>query len=158
MKPPTSSGSCSIISPAERGSGPLGAGHRISIVGVEASGPYEVAALAIGVGDAAIAAFPLPPIPGPGERVVDASAVAPPADLWRLRGLVEALPGVSVVVRTQDGASHTVDLSNLSDITRGSLRTGEEITLFGVARDDQRLVANGYIQLEPVPPAASPRT
>jgi hypothetical protein len=146
-----------------RGSGPLGAGDRISIVGVEATRPHEVAALVVGVGDAAVATFPMPPTPPPGQATVAAPATTPrsarPLDpLWRLQGRVEALPGTNVVVRTPDGAAHTVDLSQLSDLTRRSLRAGETITLFGVPRDDRRLVANGYIQLEDTPPAASPRT
>ena len=146
-----------------RGSGPVGAGNRISVVGVEASRPYEVAALAVGVGDAAIATFPMPPPPPPGQTTVAAPATAPvaapaPDPLWRLQGRIEAMPGTSVVVRTQDGASYTVDLSQLSALTRRSLRTGESITLFGLPRDDRRLVANGYIQSDGMPPAASPRT
>lgn len=146
-----------------RGSGPVGAGNRISVVGVEASRPYEVSALAIGVGDAATAAFPMPPMPPPAPPTVAAPATTtPPAPapqpLWRLQGRIESLPGTSAVVRGQDGGSYTVDLSHLSELTRRSLRTGETITLFGVPRDDQRLVANGYIQSEGPPPAASPRT
>jgi hypothetical protein len=146
-----------------RGSGPLGAGNRISIVGVEAARPHEVAALAVGVGDAAGATLPMPPTLPPGQAAVAAPATTPratrPLDpLWRLQGRVEALPGTNVVVRTPDGATHTVDLSQLSDLTRRSLRTGETITLFGVPRDDRRLVANGYVQLDDAPPAASPRS
>jgi hypothetical protein len=146
-----------------RGSGPVGAGNRISVVGVEASRPHEVAALAVGVGDAAIAAFPMPPMPPPDQPTVAAPATTPPPapapdPLWRLQGRIESLPGASAVVRGPDGASYTVDLSQLSALTRSSLRTGETITLFGVPRDDQRLVANGYIQSEGPPPAASPRT
>lgn len=145
-----------------RGAGPVGAGNRISVVGVEASRPYEVAALAIGVGDAAIATFPMPPMPPPGQASVTAPATtpppAPPPDpLWRLQGRIESLPGASAVVRAPDGASYTVDLSQLSTLTRRSLRSGDTITLFGVPRDDRRLVANGFIQSE-TPPAASPRT
>jgi hypothetical protein len=39
-----------------------------------------------------------------------------------------------------------------------SLRPGERVSLFGVPRADRRLIANGYVQREPVAPAASPRS
>ena len=70
----------------------------------------------------------------------------------------EAPPVRWGAVEIRPGATHTVDLSQLSDLTRRSLRTGETITLFGVPRDDRRLVANGYVQLDDAPPAASPRS
>jgi hypothetical protein len=145
-----------------RGSGPIGAGNRISVVGVEAARPYEVSALAIGVGEAATTApspSPMPP-PAPGAVTAPAMTSPPgpaPQPLWRLQGRIEALVGASAVIRAPDGASHTVELSLLSDLTRRSLRVGDEVTLFGVPRDDRRLVANGYIQMEEGPPSASPR-
>jgi hypothetical protein len=49
-----------------------------------------------------------------------------------------------------------VDASQLSPGTVAGLRSGYRVTLFGVPRNDNKLVANGYIQAEPAEPAASP--
>jgi hypothetical protein len=51
-----------------------------------------------------------------------------------------------------------VDVSQLSDATIRALRPGEQLTLFGVPRPDNRLVANGYVHTEPGSPAASPQS
>jgi hypothetical protein len=50
----------------------------------------------------------------------------------------------------------TVDVSQLSDQTLAALRPGDRVSLFGVPRKDNRLVANGYIQSEGASPSASP--
>jgi hypothetical protein len=62
-----------------------------------------------------------------------------------------------VTLRT-DGGERTVDASDLSPLTVRGMRRGDRVSLFGVPRADQRLVANGFIQVDAPPPAASPRT
>jgi hypothetical protein len=71
---------------------------------------------------------------------------------------VQSISGSTVVLRTSDGATQTVDVSNLSRATRASLRQGHEISLYGVPRKDRRLIATGFVQSEALPSAASPRT
>jgi hypothetical protein len=143
--------------------GPLTSGARISAVGVEGAQPHEVAAVRFGAGDSALASetFPAPPTPAPAPAAVESTTPppAPPVEtLWRLRGNVQSISGPTVTLRTTDGATHTVDVSNLSQATRGTLRTGAEISLYGVPQRDRRLIATGFVQSESLPPAASPRT
>jgi hypothetical protein len=71
---------------------------------------------------------------------------------------VQSIAGTGVTVRTDDGRRQTVDLSELSLVTLRALRPGDRVSLFGVPRPDRRLVANGFIQTEAPPPAASPRS
>ena len=126
--------------------GTLTAGSRVSLLGIEGSRPYELTAMLIGTGDAA--SLGLAP-----------SFTAVPAEpIWRVDGTVQSVAGKSVTVRTADGGTSTVDVSQLSDSTVSALRPGERVSLFGEPRPDRRLMANGYIQSESVPPAASPRT
>jgi hypothetical protein len=61
-----------------------------------------------------------------------------------------------LTLRTDDGRTHMVDASQLSSVTIRALEPGDRVTLFGVPRRDDKLVANGYIQSEPATPAASP--
>jgi hypothetical protein len=143
--------------------GTLTSGARISAVGVEGAQPHEVAAVRFGAGDSAIASetFPAPPTAAPAPATVESTTPppAPPVEtLWRLRGTVQSVSGPTLTLRTTDGATHTVDVSNLSQATRGTLRTGAEISLYGVPQRDRRLIATGFVQSESPPPAASPRT
>jgi hypothetical protein len=78
--------------------------------------------------------------------------------MWRVDGTVQSVAGRAVTLRTEDGHTANIDVSPLSDSTVASLRPGERVSLFGVPRADRRLVANGYVQSEPVAPAASPRS
>jgi hypothetical protein len=73
-------------------------------------------------------------------------------------GTVQSVTGTVVVLRTDDGRTQSVDLQELSGGTLRSLRPGERISLFGVPRTDRRLVATGFVQVEPPVPAASPRS
>jgi hypothetical protein len=143
--------------------GTLTAGSRVSLLGIEGSRPYELTAMVIGAGDAAslgLAPSLTPASPAPlGPAAVTPPAPAVPAEsMWRVEGIVQSVAGKSVTLRTADGGTSTVDLSQLSDSTVTSLRSGERVSLFGEPRPDRRLIANGYIQSESVPPAASPRT
>jgi hypothetical protein len=146
------------------GPGSVAAGNRISAVGVEGAQPHEVAALRVGPGDSAIPGdvFSPPASASVGGTATVESTTPPPAppveDLWRLRGTVQSVSGLTVTLRTSDGATHGVDVSNLSQITRGTLKPGDEISLYGVPQKDRRLIATGFMQSETLPPAASPRT
>jgi hypothetical protein len=149
--------------------GTVAAGNRISAVGVEGNQPHEVAAIRVGAGDSAIPGEVFSPPPSasvPSAAAPSAPGVesttpppAPPVEtLWRLRGTVQSVSGPTVVLRTHEGATHTVDISNLSQPTRETLRRGAEISLYGVPQNDRRLIATGFVQSEGLPPAASPRT
>lgn len=144
--------------------GAVVAGSRISAVGVEGAQPHEVAAVRVGAGDSAIPGDVFSPPPSatvPSAPAVESTTPppAPPVEtLWRLRGTVQSVSGPTVVLRTSEGSTHTVDVSNLSQATRETLRQGNEISLYGVPQRDRRLIATGFVQSEAVPPAASPRT
>jgi hypothetical protein len=77
--------------------------------------------------------------------------------MWRVDGIVQSVSGSSVRLRTASGSTATVDVSGLSEGTLRALRPGERVSLFGVPRGDRKLIANGYIQSDTVPPSASPR-
>jgi hypothetical protein len=150
------------VSAAQRRTpGPLTAGARVAIVGVEGNRPHEVAALAFGAGDASSLGLVSPGGASSPSASIPSAAPGPTVaaePMWRLDGAVQAVSGPTVTVRADDGRARTVDVSQLSEATRRALRPGDRVTLFGVPRNDDRLVANGYIQTEPASPAASPRS
>ena len=126
---------------------------RVSVVGIEGMKPQELSAVIIGSGDSALTALETPAIPGE----VSASPRADSSDdLWKVQGKVRAVTVADIVVETPQGQTVRVDASKLSPWTRQTLRPGDEIKLFGVPQPDQRLVANGFIQVMPTAPAASP--
>jgi hypothetical protein len=142
---------------------PLTAGTRMTVLGVEGSRPYEIAAIAVGAGDAA--ALGLPPTgptasapAAPSASIPSAAIVqGPPAEpMWRVDGTVQSVAGGRVTLRKSDARTVSVDVSQLSDQTLAALRPGDRVSLFGVPRKDHRLVANGYIQNETAAPSASP--
>jgi hypothetical protein len=136
-----------LASAQRRTPGALTAGSRVTVVGVEGNRPYEVAAMVIGLGTAA-------------SLGLDTTQLTPvPSEpMWRVDGTVQSVAGRAVTLSTEDGHTANIDVSPLSDSTVASLRTGERVSLFGVPRADRRLIANGYVQREPVAPAASPRS
>lgn len=145
---------------------PMTSGSRVAVLGVEGARPHEIAALAVGAGDAASLGLsptgiapPSPPSSAPGVSIPSRASVqmGPPAEpMWRVDGTVQSVAKGSVTLRRADAGSVTVDISNLSDQTLAALRPGDHVSLFGVPRNDHRLVANGYIQSEAPVPAASP--
>jgi hypothetical protein len=146
------------VSAAQRRvAGPLRAGSRVAVLGVEANRPWEVAAIVFGPGDAASLGLAPPagsaPAPAPPTGGV---ASAAPEPMWRLDGTVQSISGSMVSLRTDEGRTQAVDASQLSSLTLRTLRQGDRITLFGVPRSDNKLVATGYVQSEPATPAASP--
>ncbi len=143
-----------------RGSGALTAGSRVAVLGVEGNRPFEMAALAFGPGDATSLGLTAPSAePMPAASVSSTPPGLSPASepMWRLDGTVQSVSGSMVMLRTDDGRTHAVDAAQLSPATIGALGPGHRVTLFGVPRTDNKLIANGYIQTEAAPPAASPR-
>ena len=126
---------------------------RVSVVGIEGMKPQELSAVIIGGGDTALTALETPLIPGEISASPRTDAVD---DLWRVQGKVRAVTVADIVVETPQGQAVRVDASNLSPWTRQSVKPGDEIKLFGVPQADRRLVANGFIQLMPSVPSASP--
>ena len=148
-----------------RGAEAMRAGSPVAVLGVEGARPHEVAAIAVGAGDASslglapatTAAAPAPAAPSTTSPT--APAPAPSAEgLWRVDGTVKSIAGTTVALSTEGNRDVTVDVSQLSEQTLSALRPGDRVSLFGVPRPDHRLVANGYIQSEAPPPAASPRS
>jgi hypothetical protein len=148
----------------------------ISLVGIEGNQPHEIAAVVVGAGDSALT-FATPSVPPPAEIApapsslprqtapMPPAAVPPPPpapqvaaiapepsggeDLWRVQGKVTAVSPREFVIETSPGETVRVDVSKLSSWTRESVRAGDEVKLFGVPQQDQRLVANGFIQEVP---------
>lgn len=125
---------------------------RISVVGIEGMKPQELSAVIIGGGDTALTSIETPS--------ADEAAASPRTDssddLWRVHGKVKAVTVADIVVETVYGQAVRVDASKLSPWTRQTLRPGDEVKLYGVPQADRRLVANGFIQLMPAVPSASP--
>ena len=145
-----------IASAQRRTPGQLAAGTRVAVLGIEGTRPYEIAAIAIGAGNAASLGL-VPGSSGDSTFSVPGGAPAPSDEMWRVEGVVEAVTGPTVALRGPDGQMRSVDLSQLNEATWRALRPGERITVFGPPRDDRRLIANGFIQAEAPTPAASPR-
>ncbi len=141
---------------------PLTAGTRMTVLGVEGARPHEIAAIALGAGDAAALGLtptgPTASAPAaPSASIPSAAIAGPPAEpMWRVDGTVQSVAGGRVTLRKSDARTVSVDVSQLSDQTLAALRPGDRVSLFGVPRKDQRLVANGYIQSEAAAPSASP--
>jgi hypothetical protein len=154
---------------------------RISLVGVEGTQPHEMAAVAVGAGDSALAVL-TPTVPAPSEAAAAPSSLprqvlapppsaavpmapqiapAPPPgpatseDLWMVQGKVVSVTPREFVVQAGTGETVRVDVTKLSPWTRDTVRAGDQIKLFGVPQRDRRLVANGFIQEMPASPAAS---
>jgi hypothetical protein len=145
-----------INSAQRRTPGQLAAGSRVAVLGIEGSRPYEIAGIAIGAGDAAALGL-VPGVSSEPSASVSSGSAAPAEDMWRVDGTVESVNGSTVGLRGPDGRTRSVDLSQLSESTWRALRPGERISVFGAPRDDRRLIADGFIQAEGPPPAASPR-
>jgi hypothetical protein len=138
-------------STAERLAAPITG--RVSIVGVEGTKAQEVAAIVIGSGDAALAAVQAPRAE-PGGEV--AASPRTTDDLWQVQGRVRAVTVGDILLETPQGQAVRIDASKLSPWTRQTLRAGDQVKLFGIPQADQRLVANGFIQMMPSVPSASP--
>jgi hypothetical protein len=163
-----------VSAAARRGSGGLTAGTRMSLLGVEGARAFEIAAIAIGAGDAAIApgtgpapgdavsaSPPSAPRPRPTQPAASIAAAPSPgdtsADFWKVEGKIVSVSPREMVLETPRGQRTAVNIENLSPWTRNLVGPGDEVKLFGEDRGERRLVANGFIYLMPSP-AASPRT
>src|SRR5688572_28985549 len=126
---------------------------RVSVVGIEGMKPQELSAVIIGGGDSALTSLETPTPPG---EVAASPHTDSSDDLWRVHGKVKAVSIADIVVETAQGQAVSVDAGKLSPWTRQTLRPGDEVKLYGVPQADRRLVANGFIQLMPAVPSASP--
>ncbi len=136
------------------------AGSRVTALGVEGNRPHELAAIVFGAGDAPSLGLTMPPTaPAPSAAIasIPTAPSAPAEPMWRLDGTVQSLGGTLLTVQSDNGKTRTVDVSQLSPLTIQALRRGDRVTLFGVPRPDDKLIANGYVQTEPASPSASPR-
>ena len=111
----------------------LAAGARLSLVGVEGARAWEVQALVLGSGDAAMSRAPLPSSP-PSEP-----------DWQRVEGVVESITGHTLVLKASDGRHIKVDVSNLNDARL--LSKGDTLKVYGRAPTALEFVATGVIQL-----------
>src|SRR5262245_27985326 len=153
-----------VSSAQRRGERPLTAGARVSGGAVEGGRSYEVTAILIGVGDAAIAgltppaaatdapsASPATPSPGtvtrgPGQPGPAPTAPAAPRERWqRVEGTVGSLAGTELVLKVWAGPPLAVDGSRLPARVRRSLAPGDAVTVFVVSRESG-LVATGLVQ------------
>ena len=149
-----------------RGERPLNVGDRVSVVGAEGARPWEMSALVLGLGNSALNALP-PPVaspPAPSGMATPAPRPSPErpvtaAQPWRrIHGRIESIEGKTLRLRDDaDGRSVTVDTSQLKGNAETALRAGDDVTVFVVAENDQRLVAVGFIHTNAPQPAASPR-
>jgi hypothetical protein len=126
---------------------------RVSVVGIEGMKPQELSAVIIGSGDSAVTSVTTPSVPG---DVAASPRTDSSDDLWRVAGKVRAVTVSDIIVETSYGESVRVDATKLSPWTRQTVRPGDEVKLYGVPQADRRLVANGFIQLMPSVPSASP--
>ena len=126
---------------------------RVSVVGIEGMKPQELSAVIIGSGDSAVTSVETPSIPG---DVAASPRTDTSDDLWRVQGKVRAVTVSDIIVETSYGQAVRVDASKLSPWTRQTVQPGDEVKLYGVPQPDRRLVANGFIQLMPSVPSASP--
>jgi hypothetical protein len=138
-------------SSAERLAAPITG--RVSVVGIEGMKPQELSAVIIGSGDSAITSIETPSARG---DVAASPTTDTSDDLWRVAGKVRAVTISDIIVETNQGQAVRVDASKLSPWTRQTLRPGDEVKLYGVPQADRRLVANGFIQMMPSVPSASP--
>jgi hypothetical protein len=152
-----------VSSAQRRGERPLTAGSRVSVMGVEGRRSYEVTAILIGMGEAAIAG-PTPPAevtnppsaspatgspgiaPSGGQAGPAPTAPATPRERWqRVEGTVGSLAGTELVVRTPAGSPMAVDVSRIPARVRRSLAPGDAVTVFVVSRESG-LIATGLVQ------------
>jgi hypothetical protein len=145
-----------ISAAQRRSSAAMPAGTRVTVLGVEGGRPHELASIAFGAGDAASLGLAVPSAAAAASGFFTPTAAGSSGPMWRLDGTVQSVAGTLATVRTDDGSVQTVDVFQLSEGTRRTLRPGGRMTLFGEPRSDRKLVANGYIQTEPATPAASP--
>jgi len=126
---------------------------RVSVVGIEGMKPQELSAVIIGSGDSAVTSVQTPSVPG---EVAASPRTDYSDDLWRVQGKVRAVTVSDIIVETSYGEAVRVNASKLSAWTRQTLRPGDEVKLYGLPQADRQLVANGFIQLMPSVPSASP--
>jgi hypothetical protein len=139
------------VSTAERRGTPITG--QISIIAIEGMKPQELTAVLIGAGESALAALGSPRL-SPQIEVAASPRTDSVDDLWRVQGRVRAVSTGDIIVETAQGQNIRVDASKLSQWTTQTLRVGDEVKLYGSPQADNRLVANGFIQLMPSVPSS----
>jgi hypothetical protein len=133
---------------AERGQ-VLRVGERVSVLGIEGSRAWEVAAVALAPGDAALLAPLATGEPAASPPTEVAPARPRPAQLWeRIDGTVQALRGHTLAVRATDGRTVTVDLGRLGAGLGRDLPHGTPVTVFAVSERGRR-IAVGLVRTDP---------
>lgn len=135
------------------------AGERMSVAGYEGARAWQIEAYALAPGNTLPASpppqrrgtpgvSPAPPAGAPSAAAPGAAAPAPAASrapLERIHGRVVSTSGTTVVLRSDDGERHNIDLSPLTSQQR--LRPGQEVTIFG-RRTDGHIGAVGLVQVQ----------
>jgi hypothetical protein len=87
--------------------------------------------------------------PPPRRAIVPATPTAGGRSQWsRLDGIVESVAGLTLTLKTDDGALAYVDISQLSPNVGQVLRAGTAVTVYGYPLE-QKFEAAGYIQTHP---------
>jgi hypothetical protein len=139
------------LSAAQR-QGRITAGDRISLLGVEGGKAHEVAAVAIGPGDAVLASMPavgpMATPAGPSAPDTPAPPAAPAVEerpSVRLEGTLLSIAERAITVRTDAGRTVDIDVSKLGTNVLRGVTPGERVTVFAVTEPDQTLSAVGFI-------------
>lgn len=149
------------------------AGERMSVAGYEGVRAWQIEAYAIAAGNTLPPSAQTPPAraaapgsaAGPaapsaqGSTTAVPTAVAPPppkpeAPPERIHGRVVSTSGTTVTLRSDDGARHSIDVSQLTGQRR--LQPGHDVTIFA-RRIDDHLAAIGIVQVEEEGPGAASR-
>jgi len=143
---------------AAQSRGTMAVGDRVSVAGVEGVRPFEVAAIAVGAGDA-VSPPPVSPSASPPTVTAPAPPPAAPERPWRrIDGKVQTISNSRLTLRDADGRVVSIDLSRLNGDVTSVLRPGDDVTVFVTAGDrDDRLVAVGFVHADPAPGSALPR-
>jgi hypothetical protein len=92
------------------------------------------------------------PPPAPRRAVVPAIPTTGGRSQWsRLDGVVESVAGLTLTLKTDEGALAYVDISQLSPNVAQVLRQGTAVTVYGYPLE-QRFEAQGYVQTHPAGP------
>ncbi|MCL6640446.1 MAG: hypothetical protein K6T92_03630 [Candidatus Rokubacteria bacterium] len=133
-----------------RGGQGLRAGERLSLLGVEGSRPWEIGAVAVAAGDAALVVPPAPSEPA-ASPPTEGVATAPPRRAeprpWeRIDGTIQSVSGRTVVVRRADGRTVRVDVARLALNRSRDLAPGTRVTLFTVVEEGGQPTAVGLVR------------
>jgi hypothetical protein len=161
--------------------GPIAAGARILLLGVEGARPHEVTGVAIGPGDSVVAA---PPAAPPAEPAASpATAASPRGDVSttatprtraeegrslegrsesperrsespeRIEGTLASLRNKVLTIRVGDRAVE-VDVAKISASALQGVKAGDRVIVFAVSERGQTLTAVGFVHASAPAPRA----